>query len=778
MVAVTDGLELIVNRITDGKQYRPYLAALATGGYVIGWQDESGLGSPPGDFSDDVRYAVYDAFGNRISGGNDLIANTEKLSAQFQGAAAGFTDGKFVTVWADASETNPDFDNRAIRGQIFNADGTKSGSAFIINSTYPLSQTEPSVAVLSNGKFVVSWTSEDDNASGATQIIGRIFNANGTPSSGEFVINTGQDVGNQDNSTVFALSTGGFAVVWDDRENSNVTDNQTATYIRLYDAGGAAVGPALVANNASAGDPQDVSVSQMADGRLLLVWSDYAFDSASGDGSGGSIRARFLDPVSGIFSPRIDVNTTELNDQVDPQVAALPDGQWVVVWADRSGTPGEDDSFTAVRMQVFNAAGAKVGTETLVNSDTDFEQENPVITVLKDGRFVVAWQDNSQTGSDTDAFSIRSQIYDARLAAIDVDGTAQADSYEGTEFADTIDGLAGNDVVHAGSGGDFIFGSVGLDFLFGEAGDDELDGGDGNDELDGGGGDDTLNGGAGGDKMSGGAGDDTYFVSSLADTVIELPNQGTDTVKCSASAYQLTANVERLIFVGVGSFTGVGNNIDNEIIGGAGNDRLASNGNGDDSFNGGGGTDIMDYRSSSSGAVLNFLTGIFGGAAAGDSFTSMEVFYGSNSAADTMTGGAQAVWFEGFGGNDTLTGGALNDKLVGLTGADTLSGLGGIDTLQGGQGNDTLRGGSGGDFFVYNEQSIPRILSGFGHDTIADFQDGVDKLKFSTRVATSIADMTITGNNTHAVTITMAEGTIELFSRGTIFISAADLIFG
>lgn len=60
----------------------------------------------------------------------------------------------------------------------------------------------------------------------------------------------------------------------------------------------------------------------------------------------------------------------------------------------------------------------------------------------------------------------------------------------------------------------------------------------------------------------------------------------------------------------------------------------------------------------------------------------MEDVHGSNSAADTMTGGAQAVWFEGFGGNDTLTGGALNDKLVACTGADTLSGLGGIDTLQ------------------------------------------------------------------------------------------------
>ena len=124
MAAVPSGPELIVNIIDAGYQYRPFLAALASGGYVIGWQDASGLGSPPGDISDDVRYAVYDAFGTRISGAADLIANTEKAGAQFEGAASGFADGKYVMVWTDASETSPDFNNRAIRGQIFNADGS------------------------------------------------------------------------------------------------------------------------------------------------------------------------------------------------------------------------------------------------------------------------------------------------------------------------------------------------------------------------------------------------------------------------------------------------------------------------------------------------------------------------------------------------------------------------------------------------------------------------------------------------------------------------------
>ena len=490
MVAVAVGPEQIVNVTDDFKQYRPFLTSLATGGYVIGWQDESGDEPPVGADGDDVRYAIYDAFGNRISGGVDLIANTEMLASQFEGAAAGFTDGKFVMVWTDAGETAPDIDNRAVRGQIFNADGSKSGADFIINATFPLSQDEPSVTVLTNGKFVVTWTSEDDDASGERQVIGRVFNANGSPSTAEFVINTNQDAGHQGGSTVIALSTGGFAVVWDDRENTNVTNNQTASYIRLYDAGGTALGPALVANNASAGDPQDISVTEMADGRLLVVWSDYDFNAPPGDGSGGSIRARFLDPVSGIFSPRINVNTTTLNDQVDPQVAAMPDGQWVVVWTDKSKTGGDDED-SAVRMQVFDAAGAKVGVEILVNTETHFEQENPVITVLKDGRFVVAWQDNSQTGSDQSGYAIRSQMFDARLAAIDIDGTANADSYQGTDFADTIDGLAGNDAIQAGGGSDFIFGGLGLDFLFGENGNDELDGGGGNDELDGGNGNDT-----------------------------------------------------------------------------------------------------------------------------------------------------------------------------------------------------------------------------------------------------------------------------------------------
>lgn len=771
MVAVAVGPERIVNTIDDGDQYRPFITGLASGGYVVSWQDASGLGSPPGDVSDDVRFAVYDAFGTRLSSG-DPIANTEKQSAQFETASAAYADGRFVMVWTDSSATSPDFNNKAVRAQVFNADGSKSGSAFIVNQTYPLSQEDPSVAVLANGNFVVTWTAQDINASSTTDIIGRIFSPSGSPVTGEFAINGTFKAGDQGNSTVISLRSGGFAVVWDDRFLD--INPQTKTVIRFFSANGSPQGTEFVANTANAGDPQFIDVDELADNRVVVTWTENQ-TAQPGDGSGASIRARIFNPVTETWGAAIRVNTTKLNDQTDAQVAALNDGQWVVVWTDASRTPGEDDSFTAVRMQVFDAAGKKVGTEILVNAQTTFEQENPVITVLKDGRFVVAWQDNSQTGTDQLGFSIRSRIYDARVAAIDIDGTEGADSYQGTSFSDVIDGLGGSDVIKAGNGNDFIFGGLGIDLLFGNTGNDRLDGGAGDDELEGGSGNDRLDGGTGDDKMTGGDGDDTYYVDSVLDVVIELPNKGLDTVRTTLISYVLPANVERLFYDGTLKISAKGNGLDNTLRGGAGNDVFLVDQGGADAFIGGAGNDTMDFRLSAAGATVNLATGVHAGAAAGDSFSSVETFFGSATASDSLTGADFAITFYGGGGDDTLTGSTAGDLLSGGDNNDTLKGRAGEDTLLGGRGNDKLTGGASADVFWFD---TPTSSGGFGTDTITDFQDGSDKIRFALQVAGSMADFTISGNNSTTVTITMAEGTIIVKSAAAVTLTAADFIFG
>jgi Ca2+-binding RTX toxin-like protein len=106
-------------------------------------------------------------------------------------------------------------------------------------------------------------------------------------------------------------------------------------------------------------------------------------------------------------------------------------------------------------------------------------------------------------------------------------------------------------------------------------------------------GDDKLYGGTGNSIIYGGAGDDTYYVESTGTQIVEQANAGTDSVMTSTlSSYTLGANVEKLFYLGTGNFHGIGNELDNRIVGGSGDDILEG-GAGSDMITGGAGNDIL-----------------------------------------------------------------------------------------------------------------------------------------------------------------------------------------
>jgi Ca2+-binding RTX toxin-like protein len=231
--------------------------------------------------------------------------------------------------------------------------------------------------------------------------------------------------------------------------------------------------------------------------------------------------------------------------------------------------------------------------------------------------------------------------------------------------------------------------------------------------------------------------------------------------------------VERVNFTGTGNFIGTGNSLANRFQGGAGNDRFVDTLGGGDIFSGNAGTDVVDFRGSGTGAVIDLSTGVHGGAAAGDSYSGIERYWGSNTAGDIMTGDGAKNGFFGFGGSDTLTGGSHSDRLEGGAGNDTLSGGADKDILNGGAGDDALTGDGAADQFEYSAQ-------GFGADTVNDFTDGADKLKvFAAGVADDIADFIISGNGTTSVLLTLiADGSsITLNGAAPITITATDFAF-
>jgi Ca2+-binding RTX toxin-like protein len=138
-------------------------------------------------------------------------------------------------------------------------------------------------------------------------------------------------------------------------------------------------------------------------------------------------------------------------------------------------------------------------------------------------------------------------------------------------------------------------------------------------------GNDTLNGLAGADRMLGGLGDDTYTVDNVGDVVIELANQGTDTILSSVTYALNTANaigVENLTLTGTTAINGTGNDLNNTITGntginilngGAGNDTL-NGGLGNDNLTGGLGSDTFVFNTALNATanrdiITDFLSG-------------------------------------------------------------------------------------------------------------------------------------------------------------------------
>lgn len=62
--------------------------------------------------------------------GTELLVNTITLSAQQECSITALADGRFVVCWTDQSGTE-DTIATGIRAQVFNADGSVSGSSFL-----------------------------------------------------------------------------------------------------------------------------------------------------------------------------------------------------------------------------------------------------------------------------------------------------------------------------------------------------------------------------------------------------------------------------------------------------------------------------------------------------------------------------------------------------------------------------------------------------------------------------------------------------------------------
>ena len=701
--------------------------------------------------------------------GSEILVNTATESSQFAPQVATLSDGRFVVVYDDWSRFGT-AEHEDVRAQIFNPDGTKQGAEFVIDTTPNGSQKYAAISPLNNGGFVITW--QDIQPTGFWDVWAQVYDASGTPSGGQFLVNT-TTVIYQSRPTVTTLNDGRYVIAWEDESGKTpgaVGDaSGYAIRAQIFLGSSAKWGGEFLVNTTTSGNQADPSITALANGGFVVTWTDAS--ASGGDTSGYAVRAQIYTslrvPVGGEFI----VNTATASDQHMPKIAALPTGGFVTVWRDRSGTGGDD--FFGIKAQIFSDTGARVGAEFLVNTTTRGAQSEPVVTALDDGRFVVAWTDGSWANGSASQGDVRAQVFTADGAKyggeFTVNTTRPEDQYEPTISAmpggrfviSWIDeSRTGGDtsrtairaqifdagqIVEGTSAADNLSGGASIDRLTGGAGHDTLAGQAGSDTLDGGAGDDRLDGGSGADVMRGGAGNDRYYVDDAGDTVAEAASAGRDQVR-STITYRLGDHLEDLTLTGSATINGLGNALANRLagngaansllggggndtmLGGGGNDRLRGGGN-DDRLYGQVGNDRLFGQTGDDRLVGGLGGDVLSGGVGDDVLSggrgSDRLFGGAG--ADRLLGGTQNDRLSGGAGNDRLAGGSGSDQLVGGRGADRLSGGAGNDRLVGGTQNDRLTGGSGADDFVF--------ARGFGRDRITDFSaEAGDELMLSGRL--------------------------------------------
>lgn len=173
-------------------------------------------------------------------------------------------------------------------------------------------------------------------------------------------------------------------------------------------------GSEFIVNTTTLNDQWAPAVAGLGQGGFVVCWQ-----SEEQDGSFGGIYAQRYDAQGAAVGGEFLVNTTTNNGQYDPAITALSDGGFVVAWE----SIDQDGSYDGVYAQRYDVDGNTVGNEFRVNTTTLNNQKFPALTALSDGGFVVTWQsDDASPGRDLYGFGIFGQRYD-------VDGNAVGNEF-------------------------------------------------------------------------------------------------------------------------------------------------------------------------------------------------------------------------------------------------------------------------------------------------------------------------------------------------------------
>jgi hypothetical protein len=371
------GLQVFrVNTYTTNRQGNARVATDSDGDFIVAWMSELQDGSSWGVFAQ--RYSSSGS----TKGAEFRISNS---TSGYQGEVSpGMdSDGDFVIAWISHQPGGNDYDIYARR---YNSNGTARASEFLVNTVVTTGiQANPSVAMNSDGNFVIAWTSSNIDSTDS-DVYARIFDSSGTPAGPEFIVNT-YTAGFQSWPSAAIDKKGNFVITWmgtGDGDNDGI-------YARVFDSSGSGPDPEFRVNNFTENGQVLPSAAMDDDGNFVITWASYYQNEDYSD-----VYARRYKSTGEPEALEFRVNSTTSLWQWRPSAAMDNDGDFVITFV---GNYQVDYDY-ALYVRRYDSNGVPKETEFMVNSHTTGIQFDPATAIDSDGDFIVTWTAEIQGSYD------------------------------------------------------------------------------------------------------------------------------------------------------------------------------------------------------------------------------------------------------------------------------------------------------------------------------------------------------------------------------------------
>ena len=344
--SITFSDEFTVNDSAANDQISPQVTVLSDGRVLFTWNSgdplvdgsSSGISARIGSVQNDGSVIFADEFTVNVIGAG--IQHAPQVTA--------LSDGRVLFTWTSA-DSAVDGNSYGIAARIgtFQQDGSITFSdELTVNSKILSTQYVPQVTELSDGRVLFVWFSGDPSVDGSlTGISARIGTVEDDGSvlfAEEFTVNA-DGANSQLDPQVIMLSDGRILFVWESNDPStDGSDFGIAARIGTVQADGSVDFSDEFTVNANGTARQFYpQVTELSDGRVLFTWES-ADPSVDGSGYGISARILTFTPVGSDFALPVDVALTDTDGSETIRsvtLAGLPDG---FIVSDGSNTATSD----------------------------------------------------------------------------------------------------------------------------------------------------------------------------------------------------------------------------------------------------------------------------------------------------------------------------------------------------------------------------------------------------------------------------------------------------